>query len=61
MSLEDYEAQPFIQKHDSFGSVAKVCLTKLEKEYAGFSPIPTTTASGKTNYLYFNSRDHKQQ
>ncbi|XP_022759846.1 nudix hydrolase 2-like [Durio zibethinus] len=57
MSLDDYAAQPFIQKHDAFSSVAKVCLTKLEKEYAGFSPIPTTTASGKTSYLYFNTRD----
>ncbi|KAE8699591.1 Nudix hydrolase isoform 2 [Hibiscus syriacus] len=58
MSLDDYAEQPFIQKHDSFRSVAKVCLTKLEKEYAGFSPVPTTTtASGKTSYLYFNSRD----
>ncbi|XWS75897.1 hypothetical protein CRYUN_Cryun01aG0131100 [Craigia yunnanensis] len=57
MSLDDYAAQPFIQKHDAFSSVAKVCLTKLEKDYGGFSPIPTTTASGKTSYLYFNSRD----
>ncbi|XVF21161.1 hypothetical protein REPUB_Repub12eG0066900 [Reevesia pubescens] len=57
MSLGDYAAQPFIQKHDGFSSVAKVCLTKLEKDYAGFSPIPTTTASGKTSYLYFNGRD----
>ncbi|GMI70912.1 nudix hydrolase homolog 2, ARABIDOPSIS THALIANA NUDIX HYDROLASE HOMOLOG 2 [Hibiscus trionum] len=57
MPLNDYTEQPFIQKHDSFRSVAKVCLTKLEKEYAGFSPVPRTTASGKTSYLYFNSRD----
>ncbi|XVE78305.1 hypothetical protein DITRI_Ditri13aG0133800 [Diplodiscus trichospermus] len=57
MSIDEYAAQPFNQKHDSFSSVAKVCLTKLEKDYGGFSPIPTTTASGKTRYLYFNSRD----
>ncbi|KAE8676312.1 Nudix hydrolase 10 [Hibiscus syriacus] len=58
MSVDDYAEQPFIQKHDSFRGVAKVCLTKSEKEYAGFSPVPrTTTASGKTSYLYFNSRD----
>ncbi|XVF71725.1 hypothetical protein PTKIN_Ptkin12aG0062700 [Pterospermum kingtungense] len=57
MSIDDYAAQSFIQKHDAFSSVAKVCITKLEKDYAGFSPIPRTTASGKTSYLYFNSRD----
>ncbi|XVE72565.1 hypothetical protein DITRI_Ditri11bG0048600 [Diplodiscus trichospermus] len=57
MSLDDYAAQPFIQKHSAFSSVAKVCLTKLEKDYTGFSPIPTTTSSGKTNYLYINSND----
>ncbi|XVF81427.1 hypothetical protein PTKIN_Ptkin15bG0153900 [Pterospermum kingtungense] len=47
MSLDEYAAQPFIQKHDSFSSVAKVCLAKLEKDYAGFAPIPTATASGQ--------------
>ncbi|KAK5820021.1 nudix hydrolase 10-like [Gossypium arboreum] len=57
MSINEYAAQPFIQKHNGFSSVANVCLAKLEKDYAGFSRIPTTTASGKTSYVYFNSRD----
>ncbi|XVE78302.1 hypothetical protein DITRI_Ditri13aG0133600 [Diplodiscus trichospermus] len=57
MPLNEYAAQPFIQKHDSFSSVAKVCLIKSEEDYSGFSPIPTTTASGKIDYSYFNSRD----
>ncbi|KAK6286834.1 hypothetical protein POUND7_013013 [Theobroma cacao] len=60
MSLEDYAAQPFIQKHSVFSSVAQVCITKLEKDYAGFSPVPTITSSGKTSYLYFNSGDLNQ-
>nr|KJB42705.1 hypothetical protein B456_007G165700 [Gossypium raimondii]KJB42706.1 hypothetical protein B456_007G165700 [Gossypium raimondii] len=58
--VEEYAEQPFMKKHDSFSSVAKVCLTKSEKEYAGFSPIPRTTASGKTSYLYFNTKDLTQ-
>ncbi|KAK9041118.1 hypothetical protein V6N11_016236 [Hibiscus sabdariffa] len=57
MSYNDYAEQAFIQKHDSFRSVAQICLTKLDKEYSGFSPVPRTTAPGKTSYLYFNSRD----
>ncbi|OMO58082.1 hypothetical protein CCACVL1_25586 [Corchorus capsularis] len=57
MALEEYAAQPFIQKHSAFSSVAQVCLTKLEKGYVGFSPVATTSASGKTNYQYVNSRD----
>ncbi|KAG8477939.1 hypothetical protein CXB51_027619 [Gossypium anomalum] len=60
MPVEEYAEQPFMKKHDSFSSVAKVCLTKSEKEYAGFSPVPRTTASGKTAYLYFNTKDLTQ-
>lgn len=58
--MEEYAEQPFMKKHDTFSSVAKVCLTKSEKEYAGFSPIPRTTCSGKTSYLYFNTKDLTQ-
>ncbi|KAK8717810.1 hypothetical protein V6N13_045064 [Hibiscus sabdariffa] len=57
MPFNEYAAQPFVQKHDAFSSVANVCLTKLETDYVGFSPIPRTTSSGKTSYLYYNSRD----
>ncbi|KAK8674306.1 hypothetical protein V6N13_112600 [Hibiscus sabdariffa] len=57
MPFNEYAAQPFVQKHDAFSSVANVCLTKLETGYVGFSPIPRTTSSGKTSYLYYNSKD----
>lgn len=60
MPVEEYAEQAFMKRHDSFSSVAKVCLTKSEKEYAGFSPIPRTTASGKTTCLYFNTKDLTQ-
>ncbi|XP_039030228.1 nudix hydrolase 2-like [Hibiscus syriacus] len=57
MPFNEYAAQPFVQKHDAFSSVADVCLTKLETEYVGFSPVPRTTASGKTSHLYLSRRD----
>ncbi|KAJ0113553.1 hypothetical protein Patl1_01817 [Pistacia atlantica] len=57
MAAEEYAAQPFVRKHRLFNYVAKICLTKSEKDYAGFSPLSTTTTSGKTSYLYFNNRD----
>lgn len=56
MPVEDYAAQSFVQKHEMFKLVANVCLAKLEKDYAGFTPVPTTTSSGKTSYLYCNKR-----
>ncbi|KAE8690144.1 Nudix hydrolase isoform 2 [Hibiscus syriacus] len=60
MAFKEYAAQAFVQKHDAFSSVADVCLTKLEKEYVGFSLIPRTTASGKTSYLYLNTGDQNK-
>nr|XP_023919622.1 nudix hydrolase 7-like isoform X1 [Quercus suber] len=59
MPIEDYAAQPFNQKQELFNYVAKICLSKSEKNYAGFSPLATTTDSGETSYLYFNSQDMK--
>ncbi|KAK4594285.1 hypothetical protein RGQ29_018108 [Quercus rubra] len=59
MPIEEYAAQPFNQKQELFNYVAKICLSKSEKNYAGFSPLATTTDSGKTSYLYFNSQDMK--
>ena len=50
MPIEDYAAQPFNQKIELFNYVAKICLSKSEKKYAGFSPLATTTGSGKTSY-----------
>lgn len=62
MPVKDYAAQSFIKSHEIFDYIAKICIAKLEEEedYAGFSPLSTKTASGKTSYLYFNS-DLKSQ
>ncbi|KAH9793749.1 Nudix hydrolase domain-containing protein [Citrus sinensis] len=57
MQAEDYAAQPYVLKHQMFNYICQICLTKSEKEYAGFSPMPLTTGSGKVSHLYFNSRD----
>ncbi|KAK7837752.1 nudix hydrolase 2 [Quercus suber] len=59
MPIEDYAAQPFIQKQELFNYVAKICLSKSETNYTGFSPLATTTGSGKISYLYFNNQDAK--
>ena len=50
MPVEDYATQPFNQKQELFNYVAKICLSKSEKNYAGFSPLATATGSGKTSY-----------
>ncbi|KAG6658955.1 hypothetical protein I3843_04G186100 [Carya illinoinensis] len=61
MPIEDYAAQPFIRGHEIFNYIAKICIAKSEGEdYAGFVPLSTKTASGKTSYLYFNG-DLKNQ
>ncbi|KAJ0112242.1 hypothetical protein Patl1_01825 [Pistacia atlantica] len=57
MAAEDYAAQLFVREHEQFNYIAKICLTKSEKAYAGFSPIQALSSSGKINYLYFNHRD----
>ncbi|XP_030966367.1 nudix hydrolase 10-like isoform X2 [Quercus lobata] len=58
MPIEDYAAQPFNQKQELFNYVAKICLSKSKKNYTGFSPLATTTGSGKVSYLYFNNQDN---
>lgn len=57
MPMEDYVNQPYNQKHQLFKLIAEICKTKSESNYVGFSAFPTTTASGKKTYLYFNSGD----
>ncbi|CAK9167197.1 unnamed protein product [Ilex paraguariensis] len=55
MLAEDYAAQPFVQNHMQFNSIAKLCLAKKDNHYTGFSAVPTTTGfSAKKSYLYSN-------
>ncbi|XP_059449865.1 nudix hydrolase 2-like isoform X2 [Corylus avellana] len=57
MPFEEYAAQPFIREHELFNYVAKICLAKSDKGYAGFSPVSAATSSGKTSCLYCNNPD----
>ncbi|KAJ4976151.1 hypothetical protein NE237_001257 [Protea cynaroides] len=58
MPIEDYEAQPFVQEHQLAKSFADVFIAKINKRYAGFSPVRTRTGfSGKPVDLYFNNCD----
>ncbi|PNY09540.1 nudix hydrolase 2-like protein, partial [Trifolium pratense] len=55
MPVEDYAAQPFVQENELFKFIAKICLTKLDGNYTGFSNKASKTTSGKKTYLYFNN------
>jgi hypothetical protein len=55
MPFEDYAAQPFVQKNELFKFIAKICSTKLDGIYTGFSNVASTTTSGKKAYLYLNN------
>ncbi|KAF2305560.1 hypothetical protein GH714_006754 [Hevea brasiliensis] len=59
--FEEYAAQPFAQKHELFKYIADLCLAKVDRTYAGFSPLPITSIfSDQISYLYSNVRDLKQ-
>ncbi|KAK9284978.1 hypothetical protein L1049_024160 [Liquidambar formosana] len=60
MPVEEYAAQPFVQKNEIFNYVAKICLAKTDEDYTGFSKVTIHKASGKNNDLYFNKRDLKK-
>ncbi|KAK7299817.1 hypothetical protein RJT34_10645 [Clitoria ternatea] len=55
--VEDYAAQPFVQENELFDFITKICISKLDGNYTGFSNVHTRTSSGKSTYLYFNNRD----
>ncbi|KAK7320255.1 hypothetical protein VNO77_29570 [Canavalia gladiata] len=57
MPVEDYAAQPFVQENELFDFITKICFSKLDGNYTGFSSVLTCTSSGKKTYLYFNNRD----
>ncbi|KAK8294392.1 hypothetical protein V6Z12_D06G254200 [Gossypium hirsutum] len=58
MPFEEYEAQPFVQKHELLKYIVDICLAKKDRNYSGFSPVPTTSAfSDEKNYMYFNTTD----
>ncbi|XP_061346737.1 nudix hydrolase 10-like [Gastrolobium bilobum] len=58
MPFEEYAAQPFTQKHEPFKYASELCLAKLERCYAGFSPRRISSYfKEQLSYLYLNSHD----
>ncbi|KHG18474.1 Nudix hydrolase 10 -like protein [Gossypium arboreum] len=58
MPFEEYAAQPFAQKHELFKYINELCLAKVDRDYAGFSPRPTLSMfSDQPSYLYLNNKD----
>lgn len=58
MPIEEYAVQPFVQNHELSKYIVDICLTKKDRSYAGFSPVPTSSVfSDEKCYLYFNVSD----
>ncbi|KAM0877134.1 hypothetical protein ACQ4PT_035701 [Festuca glaucescens] len=56
--VEEFAAQPFVQKHELVKYILEVGLAKSDKEYAGFSPISIKSAfTDKQSFFYMNRRD----
>ncbi|CAL5405320.1 unnamed protein product [Camellia sinensis] len=56
--FEEYAAQPFTQKHSLFKYISEICLAKVERDYAGFTPLPITSFfDDRVSYLYLNNHD----
>ncbi|KAL6197744.1 hypothetical protein ACLB2K_033349 [Fragaria x ananassa] len=55
MPFEEYAAPPFVQKYEFLRYLHDICKAKIDGNYTGFSPIPTTTYSVQKSYLYLNS------
>ncbi|OAY84771.1 Nudix hydrolase 2 [Ananas comosus] len=58
--IEEFAAQPFVQKHELLKYIIRVGVAKAENAYAGFVPVSIESAftSRKSN-LYLNIRDMK--
>jgi hypothetical protein len=58
MPIEEFAAQPFVQKHELVKYIIEVGLAKVDKDYAGFSPISIKSAfTDKESFFYLNQRD----
>ncbi|KAI4980497.1 hypothetical protein ZWY2020_020982, partial [Hordeum vulgare] len=58
MPVEEFAAQPFVQKYELVKYILEVGLAKVDKEYAGFSPISIKSAfSEKQSLFNMNRRD----
>ncbi|XP_042479326.1 nudix hydrolase 2-like isoform X3 [Macadamia integrifolia] len=61
MPIEDYAAQPFVQKYELAKYLSATCIAKIDKGYAGFSPVLTTSTFPEKPFdLYLNNHDLNQ-
>lgn len=61
MPIEEYAAQLSVKKHELLKYIVDICLVKIEKGYAGFSPVSTKSImSAHNNFFYLNERDLSQ-
>ncbi|KAJ0965326.1 hypothetical protein J5N97_026464 [Dioscorea zingiberensis] len=59
--IEEFAAQPFVHKHELLKYVINVGLAKIDKDYAGFSPVRITSFfSDRKSYIYLNSKGINQ-
>ncbi|PPD70256.1 hypothetical protein GOBAR_DD32860 [Gossypium barbadense] len=62
MPIEEYAAQPFVQKYELLKCSVDICLAKKDGDYSGFSPVLTSSAfSNEKSYMYFNIHDLNKQ
>ncbi|MED6175266.1 hypothetical protein PIB30_076855 [Stylosanthes scabra] len=57
MPIKDYVAQPFVRENELFDLLTKIWLSKVDKNYTGFSTTLAKTSKSKKSYLYFNKND----
>lgn len=58
MPFAEFAAQPFAQSSSLFKNIVNLCAAKLDKNYAGFCPVPSKDNKGP--YIYMNTRDLHQ-
>lgn len=61
MPIEEFAAQPFVHKHELLKYIIDVGLAKIDKDYAGFSPVQISSFfSDRKSYIYLNSKEMNQ-
>ncbi|XP_039130080.1 nudix hydrolase 10-like isoform X2 [Dioscorea cayenensis subsp. rotundata] len=59
--IEEFAAQPFVHKHELLKYIIDVGLAKIDKDYAGFSPVQISSFfSDRKSYIYLNSKEMNQ-
>ncbi|KAH1055559.1 hypothetical protein J1N35_033624 [Gossypium stocksii] len=62
MPIEEYAAQPFVQKYELLKCSVDICFAKKNGNYSGFSPVLTSSAfSNEKSYMYFNIHELNKQ